>query len=141
MNTLFIRNARLVNEGQIVDTDLLVHHGRIDKIAPCIAARADAEIDAAGQWLLTAVCRRLLRLLLRRGLLSADDAQVMAEWEHGGGFSVDAQGRIEAHERNGLERLLRDCARPALALERQREIDPEHLVYESVKPGPGSSVS
>ncbi len=88
-----------------------------------------------------AVRRRLLRSVLRRGLLSADDAQVMAEWEHGGGFSVDAEVRIEAHERDGLERLLRYCARPAFALERLREIDPEHLVYESVKPGPGGSVS
>ena len=33
------------------------------------------------------------------------------------------------------------CARPAFALERLREIDPEHLVYESAKPGPGCSVS
>ena len=89
----------------------------------------------------TAVRRRLLRSARRRGLLSADDAQVMAEWEHGGGFSVDAEVRIEAHEREGLERLLRYCARPPFALERLREIDPEHLVYESVKPGPGGSVS
>ena len=29
----------------------------------------------------------------------------------------------------------------AFALERLREIDPEHLVYASVKPGPGGSVS
>ena len=50
----------------------------------------------------TAVRRRLLRSPLRRCLLSADDAQVMAEWEHGGGFSVDADVRIEAHEREGL---------------------------------------
>ena len=57
---------------------------------------------------------------------------------------VDAKVRIEAHERDGLERLLRTtktCTRPAFALERLREIDPEHLVYESVKPGPGGSVS
>ena len=38
------------------------------------------------------------------------------------------------------DRLLRYCARPAFALERLREIDAEHLVYESVKPGPGGSV-
>ena len=37
------------------------------------------------------VRRRLLRSALRRGQLAADDAQVVAEWEHGGGFSVDAQ--------------------------------------------------
>jgi len=73
--------------------------------------------------------------------MSADDAQTMANWEHGGGFSVDAAVRIEAHERDGLERLLRYCARPAFALERLREIDTGHLVYESVKPGPGGSVS
>ena len=43
--------------------------------------------------------------------------------------------------RSGLERLLRYCARPVFALERLRQIDPEHLVYESLKPGPGGSVS
>ena len=41
----------------------------------------------------------------------------------------------------GLERLLRYCARPAFALRRLREIYPEHLVYESFKPGPGGSVT
>ena len=46
---------------------------------------------------------------------------MMAEREHGGGFSVDADVRIEAHEREGLERLLRYCARPAFALERLGE--------------------
>jgi len=86
------------------------------------------------------VRRRLLRSVPRRGLLSADDSQVMAEWEHGGGFPVDAKVRIEAHQRDGLERLLRYCARAAFALERLREIDARHLVYESVKPGPGGSV-
>lgn len=67
----------------------------------------------------------------------------MGAWDHGGGFSLDASVRIEAHDRPGLERLLRYCARPAFALERLREIDPEHLVYESAKPGsrPGGRVS
>jgi len=54
---------------------------------------------------------------------------------------VDASVRIEADDRLGLERLLRYCARPAFALDRLREIDAEHLVYESVKPGAGGSVS
>jgi len=49
--------------------------------------------------------------------------------------------RIEGAERPGLERLLTYCARPAFALERWRDIDAEHLVYESIKPGPGGSVS
>ena len=65
----------------------------------------------------------------------------MAAWEHGGGFSLDAGVRIEAEDRSGLERLLKYCARPVFALERLRQIDPEHLVYESIKPGPGGSVS
>jgi hypothetical protein len=87
------------------------------------------------------VRRRLLRALARRGVLEPEDAETMASWEHGGGFSLDAGVRIEAADRQGLERLLRYCARPAFALERLREIDAEHLVYESVKPGPGGGVS
>ena len=39
------------------------------------------------------------------------------------------------------KRLLRYCARPAFALQRLREIDAERLVYESVKPGAGGSVT
>ncbi|MEO8755227.1 MAG: transposase, partial [Casimicrobiaceae bacterium] len=88
-----------------------------------------------------AVRRRLLRVMTRRGLLPPEDAQAMAAWDHGGGFSVNAAVRIAAHDRDGLKRLLRYCARPAFALERLREIDPEHLVYASVKPGPKGSVS
>jgi len=87
------------------------------------------------------VRRRLLRALTRRGVLEPEDAETMANWEHGGGFSLDASVRIEGADRPGLERLLRYCARPAFALERWREIDAEHLVYESIKPGPGGSVS
>lgn len=84
---------------------------------------------------------RLLRALTRRGLLEREDAQAMAEWEHGGGFSLDASVRIEAADRAGLERLLRYCARPAFALERLRQVDAEHLVHEAAKPGPGGGVS
>jgi hypothetical protein len=39
----------------------------------------------------------------------------------------------------GAFRLLRYCARPPFALERLRELDAEHLVYESAKPGSGRS--
>jgi hypothetical protein len=85
--------------------------------------------------------RRLLRALTRRGLLEPQVAEEMVAWDHSGGFSLDASVRIEAEDRPGLERLLRYCARPVFALERLRQIDPEHLVYESLKPGPGGSVS
>jgi len=76
---------------------------------------------------------------VRRGLLPGDDAQAMAPWAHGGGFSVAASVRIEAADRVGRERLLRYCARQPFALERLREVDPEHLLYESTKPGPGGT--
>ncbi len=41
------------------------------------------------------VRRRLLRGFVRRGLLPGNDAQAMAQWQHGGGFSLDASVRIE----------------------------------------------
>lgn len=53
MSRLLIRNARLVNEGQELEADLLVANGRIEKIASSIDnANAPLEIDAQGQWLL-----------------------------------------------------------------------------------------
>ena len=86
--------------------------------------------------------RRLLRLLfVRRGLLPDDAALAMAKWDHGGGFSVDTSMRIAAVDRAGHERLLRYCARPPFALDRLRELDPEHLLYERTKPGPGGTGS
>jgi hypothetical protein len=64
----------------------------------------------------------------------------MASRDHGDGFSLDAGLRIEATDRQGLERLLRDCARTAFALERLREVDADHLVHESIKAGRGGGV-
>ena len=106
--------------------------GVIFHAATGLDATAIAEVQAQ-------VRRRLLRLFVRRGLLPADDALAMAQWEHGGGFSVDASVRIEAADRAGRERLLRYCARPPFALDRLRELDPERLLYESTKPGPGGN--
>jgi hypothetical protein len=87
------------------------------------------------------VRRRLRRALTRRGVLEPEEPEAMANWAHVGGFSLDASVRIEGTARPGLERLLRYCARPAFALERLREIDAEHLVYESIKRGLGGSIS
>ena len=67
-----------------------------------------------------------------------------ARWGNGntgGGSSVDGSVRIEPADRAGRERLLRFCARPPFALDRLRELDPEHLLYESTKPGPGGNGS
>jgi hypothetical protein len=71
------------------------------------------------------VRRRVLRTFVRRGLIEKDDADAMAGWEYGGGFSVDASVRIEGNDRAGLERLLRYCAPPPFALEHLQQQDAE----------------
>ena len=47
--------------------------------------------------------------------------------------------RLKAADQAGRERLLRYCARPPFALDRLRELDPERLVYDPPKRGPGGS--
>ncbi len=100
------------------------------------ATGIDAPAIAAVQ---AKVRRGLLQSFVRRGLLESDDAHNMAQWAHDGGFSVDAEVRIEAADRPGRERLLRYCARPPFALERLQQRDAEHLLYQASKPGPGGS--
>jgi len=63
----------------------------------------------------------------------------MGQWQHGGGFSVDASVRPAATDRAGRKRRLRYCARPPFALHRLRERDREHLIYDPPKAGPGGS--
>jgi dihydroorotase len=56
MSQILIRNARIVNEGTIVESDLLIQHGRIAKIARQISVSGNVrEIDATGQYLLPGV--------------------------------------------------------------------------------------
>ena len=50
---------------------------------------------------------RVLRLFVRRDLLSSDESEHMLTWENGGGFPLHAQVTIAANDREGLERLLR----------------------------------
>jgi hypothetical protein len=50
------------------------------------------------------------------------------------GADATAIARVQESVR---QRLLRYCARPPFALDRLRELDPEHLLYESTKQGPG----
>ena len=80
--------------------------------------------------------RRVLRAFVRRGILDKDDRRDMEQWNHGGGFSLDATVRIAANDRHGLARLPRDCARPAFASERIEEPDRHRLIYHLPKPGP-----
>jgi hypothetical protein len=51
--------------------------------------------------------------LSRRGILDKDDRRDMERWDRGGRFFLNANERIEANDRRGLERLLRYCARAA----------------------------
>ena len=59
------------------------------------------------------------------------EAQEMLAYRHSG-FSVDTSVCIAAHDRAGLERLLRYCARPPFACARLRKAGSE-LVYRCAK--------
>jgi hypothetical protein len=84
------------------------------------------------------VRQRVLRHMVRHGLLEPHDAQDMLGWEHGGGFSLDGSVRIEATDREGLERLIRYCARPPFALERLHLVGgrSDQILYILPKPDP-----
>jgi len=84
------------------------------------------------------VRKRVLRHMVRQGLLEPHDAQDMLGWEHGGGFSLNASVRIEATDREGLERLIRYCARPPFALERLHLVGgrSDQILYILPKPDP-----
>jgi uncharacterized Zn finger protein (UPF0148 family) len=82
----------------------------------------------------TKIRRRVLRMFVQRGRIESEEAKAMLAWEHAGGFSVDASVRIEGPDRQGLERLLRYCARPPFALERIEMLDEHRLLYHLTKP-------
>jgi len=105
--------------------------------------RPAADLDAErAQALTPTLQRRILRLYVRRGLLTEADAENMLTWRGTGGFSLDGSVRIAAHDRAGLERLLRYCARPPFALHRLRpastrvQLSSAHarLVYQLPRP-------
>ena len=75
--------------------------------------------------------RRFLRAFVGRDLIEGVDAKEMLAYKHSG-FSVDAGVCIEAHDRAGLERLLRYCARPPFAMDRLRKAGVD-LVYRCAK--------
>ena len=65
----------------------------------------------------------------------------MLGWQASGGFSIDASVHIAAHDRAGLERLQRYCARPPFALERLEATGSgatagERIVYRLPRPAP-----
>jgi hypothetical protein len=62
----------------------------------------------------------------------------MLSWDHGGGFSLDGSVRLEATDREGLERLIRYCARPPFALDRLHLAGgrSDQILYILPKPDP-----
>jgi hypothetical protein len=87
------------------------------------------------------VRKRVLALFERRRLLTPEVVADMRQWEHGGGFALDASIRIGPNDRAGLERLLRYCARPAFARERLCwNRTGEQLLYELPKPHPDGQI-
>lgn len=55
MNSGIVRNAKMVNEGRIVEGDLRVKNGRIDRIAGEIDEFQGWEIDAGGKFLIPGI--------------------------------------------------------------------------------------
>jgi len=92
-------------------TDELFARDPDDAVTFHPARRLDAETARS---LTRVVQRRILRLYLRRGLPTRDDAADMLRWRGTGGFSLDGSVRVAAHDRAGLERLLRGHRREAL---------------------------
>jgi hypothetical protein len=76
--------------------------------------------------------KRILKLFARRGGIEKNEVEKMLEYKNSG-FSLDAKVKIESWDREGLERLIRYCARPCFASENLRWNGP-WLTYRLPKP-------
>jgi hypothetical protein len=63
--------------------------------------------------------KRVLDFFRRRGFFDKETVEKMLSYENSG-FSLDAKVRIESWDRDGLERLIRYCARPPFKSENLR---------------------
>jgi hypothetical protein len=84
------------------------------------------------------VRRKVIKFFLKRGLLEKEEAHNMLSWNTSG-FSLDASVLIDAQDREGLERLIRYCARPIFASSRLEQVG-EKLKYILSKPLHGEKV-
>ena len=72
---------------------------------------------------------RGLRWLHRHGHLDDLARHQLDSADHAGGWSVDGSVTLPAWDRQGLERLVRYCARPPLSADRLGRLNDETLVY------------
>ena len=79
---------------------------------------------------------RVLKNFKRSGLLEAHDVENMKTWNGGGGFSVNGSAYIHENDREGLERLIRYCARPPFSMERITKQPDGNIIYQLNKPLP-----
>lgn len=54
-DTILIRNARVVNRGRIRENDVMIRHGRIERVDALIDADAKIELDARGNYVLPGI--------------------------------------------------------------------------------------
>ena len=118
---------------------LILPLGSLDDAQPQLQRGVDALTPEDLAAVRQQVRARVLRWFARAGTLDPADARDMAGWHHGGGFSLDASVRIDGHDRAGLERLLRYCARPPFALERLEQLPDGQIVYRFPKPQPDAT--
>ena len=76
--------------------------------------------------------QKVIGFFLKKEFLNEDEALNMLSWKESG-FSLDAGVCIESEDRDGLERLLRYCARPIFASSKL-EITGERIKYTLAKP-------
>lgn len=76
--------------------------------------------------------KRVLNFFYKHDLFDKESAEKMLSYENNG-FSLDAKVRIESWDRDGLERIIRYCARPPFKSENLRWNAP-WLIYHLPKP-------
>lgn len=76
--------------------------------------------------------QQVLRFFGKRGWFSNDEIEKMLTYENSG-FSLDAGVRVHSWDREGLERLIKYCARPCFAGESLRW-NGKRLIYHLSKP-------
>lgn len=91
----------------------------------CVSAQDITDIEEC-------IRKRVLRYFGRRGFFTKEKITTMLSYEMSG-FSLDASVRVESWDRDGLERLIRYCARPPFKSENLRK-NGLWLAYQFPKP-------